>query len=296
MKGDIIIDQDDSDAKNWNKFKPSKVLLGNESLMTESKAQFTSQQKRLLNEWKIQGKSVVIVGLQCFEFFKTDNFIPVLLMAARDEIRPEAKNVIKLLKNEGITTWMISGDNSITANAIAKELGIDNVVAEVLPEEKAEKIKWIKRTNYDKKEPIVAMVGDGINDAPALSTADVGIALASGSDLALTSSDFVLLAPKHPLITLLTLLKLSRTVFNRVRFNFVWAIVYNCIGIPIAAGVIYPYKNSRLSPVWASAAMAASSISVVLSSLALRLFKKPKVVSEQSKNAELNQKALEEKF
>ncbi|CAM9024048.1 unnamed protein product [Wickerhamomyces anomalus] len=297
LKGDIIIDQDDSDAKNWNKFKPSKVLLGNESLMTESKAQFTSQQKRLLNEWKIQGKSVVIVGLQCFEFFKTDNFIPVLLMAARDEIRPEAKNVIKLLKNEGITTWMISGDNSITANAIAKELGIDNVVAEVLPEEKAEKIKWIKRTNYDnKKEPIVAMVGDGINDAPALSTADVGIALASGSDLALTSSDFVLLAPKHPLITLLTLLKLSKTVFNRVRFNFVWAIVYNCIGIPIAAGVIYPYKNSRLSPVWASAAMAASSISVVLSSLALRLFKKPKVVSEQSKNAELNQKALEENF
>jgi len=297
LKGKIIIDEDDPNVNDyWNEFKPTKVLLGNESLMIENNAQLTSQQKKLLNEWKIQGKSVIIVSLQCFNFFKTENFIPVLLLAARDEIRPEAKNVIELLKQENITTWMISGDNAITANSIAKEIGIENVVAEVLPEEKAEKIKWIKSTSYvNKKQPIIAMVGDGINDAPALATADVGIALASGSDLALTSSDFVLLAPKHPLITLLTLLKLSKTVFNRVRFNFGWAIVYNIIGIPIAAGVIYPYHNSRLSPVWASAAMAASSISVVLSSLALRLFKKPKVVTEQSESLK-DFEAVEEKF
>lgn len=296
LRGDVIIDQEDSAETEWTQWKPTKVLLGNEALMTENKAQFTSQQKKLLNEWKIQGKSVIIVSLQCSSFFKTENFIPVLLMAARDEIRPEAKNVIKLLKDEGITTWMISGDNAITANSIAKELGIDNVVAEVLPEEKAEKIKWIKRTHYlNKKEPVIAMVGDGINDAPALSTADVGIALASGSDLALTSSDFVLLAPNYPLITLLTLLKLSRKVFTRVRFNFGWAIVYNMIGIPIAAGVIYPYKNSRLSPVWASAAMAASSISVVLSSLALKFFRKPKVVTEQNESLK-NFEASEEFF
>ncbi|CCH43306.1 Cu2+-exporting ATPase [Wickerhamomyces ciferrii] len=296
LKGDVIIDDDEDNDSNWKNLQPTKVLLGNETLMIENKVQFTSQQKRLLNEWKIQGKSVIIVSIQCLNFFKTENFIPILLMGARDEIRPEAKNVILQLKKEGITTWMISGDNSITANAIAKELGIDNVVAEVLPEEKAEKIKWIKRTNYIKnKEPTIAMVGDGINDAPALSTADVGIALASGSDLALTSSDFVLLAPKHPLIALLTLFKLSRTVFNRVRFNFGWALIYNMIGVPISAGVIYPYNNSRLSPVWASAAMAASSISVVLSSLALKFFRKPKVVTEQSKTLG-DIEAIEEKF
>jgi heavy metal translocating P-type ATPase len=278
LQGEVVIEEDDD---CWKKWRPSSVLLGNEKLMAENKVMLTSRQQRVLNDWKLQGKSIIIVALQCQAFFRTDQHIPVLLLACRDEIRPEAKNVIEELKKSGIRTWMISGDNATTANTIAKELGIDNVVAEVLPEEKADKIKWIRATNLIKgKPPVIAMVGDGINDAPALSTADVGVALASGSDLALTSSDFVLLSPTHPLITLLTLLKLSRKVFQRVRFNFGWAICYNAIGVPIAAGVIYPYHNTRLSPVWASAAMALSSISVVLSSLGLKWFKRPKVVLE----------------
>lgn len=171
---------------------------------------------------------------------------------------------------------MITGDNSLTANAIAKEIGITNVVSEVLPDEKEAQIKRIrqlKQNDSNKSKCVIAMVGDGINDAPALAAADVGIALSSGADLAVTSSDFILLNKLHPLICLVTLFDLSRVVFRRVKFNFAWSLVYNMIGLPIAAGVIYPYRNSRLDPVWASAAMALSSVSVVLSSLALRFYK-----------------------
>lgn len=279
LAGEVHLDSAEPQDSLWNQYKPTAVLLGNERLMEENDVTLSSKQQRLLNDWKAQGKSIVIIALQCQSFFKTDAYVPVLLLACRDEIRPEAKSVIEELKKSGIQVWMISGDNTTTATTIAKEVGIDNVIAEVLPEEKATRIKWIRETNLiNNKPPVIAMVGDGINDAPALSTADVGIALASGSDLALTSSDFVLLSPSHPLVTLLTLLKLSKKVFLRVYFNFGWAICYNAIGIPIAAGIFYPINHARLSPVWASAAMALSSISVVLSSLALKWFKRPQVV------------------
>lgn len=295
MDGEILFSDGLAKDSIWNELKPTRVILGNERFMTQNKVNMTSNQLKLLDEWKTQGKSVVVVALQCQNFFQSLKFFPVLLMAARDEIREDAKGVINCLKNEGIECWMISGDNEKTAKTIAKELGIDQVVAEVLPDEKAEKIQWIQNT-YRKngKQAVVAMVGDGVNDAPAMSQADVGIALASGSDLAMISCDFVLLSSSRTLSSLLVLFQLSRKVFRRVNFNFAWALCYNMIAVPIAAGVIYPYRHSRLSPVWASAAMALSSISVIISSLALRLFRPSKVAL--SNGIEIPQSTIQHSF
>lgn len=297
LKGEIVLDNEQCDSV-WSDLKPEAAIIGNEKFTEENDCHLSSTQIQLLTEWKVSGKSIIIVALKCERFFGNSKYFPVLLMAARDELRPEAKGVIKQLQNEGIECWMISGDNAITAKAIAKELNIDNIVAEVLPDEKADKVKWIQNTRIiDGKPAVVAMVGDGINDGPALASADVGIALASGSDLAMTSCDFVLLNSTNTLSSLLTLLQLSRKVFARVRFNFGWALIYNMIGVPIAAGVIYPYNNSRLSPVWASAAMAASSVSVVLSSLALKFFRPSKIINDPSYKLGLeNTEVVEEKF
>lgn len=295
MVGEIIFDNEANKHDIWSDLKPERVILGNERFMRQNKVNLTTSQLKSLDEWKSQGKSVIIVALQCPTFFQGTNYFPVLLMGARDEIREEAKGVIEILQHEGIECWMISGDNEMTAKAIANELGIDQVVAEVLPHEKGEKIEWIQQTyKKDGKPAVVAMVGDGINDAPAMSKADVGVALASGSDLAMISCDFILLSSSHSLKSLLILFQLSKKVFRRVKFNFAWALIYNMIAIPIAAGVIYPYKHARLSPVWASAAMALSSVSVVLSSLALRLFRPQNVAINSA--VQLPQTAVEHKF
>lgn len=178
---------------------------------------------------------------------------------------------------------MLSGDNAVTARAVALRVGIpeNNVIAEVLPTQKFEKIKYLQsilkaRQGNDKenvsRRATVAMVGDGINDAPALSMADVGIAIGSGSDVAISSADFVLV--NSNLTSVVTLLDLSRKVFRRIKFNFAWALVYNLVAIPIAAGCLYAVtvagKHVTLDPVWASLAMALSSFSVVMSSLALK--------------------------
>lgn len=178
---------------------------------------------------------------------------------------------------------MLSGDNRTTAVAIGAQVGIlpTNIIADVLPSQKADSIRYLQRslksrsssgTEYDQKRAIVAMVGDGINDSPALTAADIGIAIGSGSDIAISSAHFVLVSSN--LNSLITLLDLSKIVFRRIKFNFAWALVYNMIALPVAAGALYPIrsggKHVRLAPVWASLAMAMSSVSVVMSSLALR--------------------------
>jgi P-type E1-E2 ATPase len=219
------------------------------------------------------------------------------VLATSDTIRPEAVDIISQLQKRRVDVFMCTGDNQTTAHAVADMLRIprSNVMANVLPAEKASFVRQIQEgssdtptttSNTKQSRPIVAFVGDGVNDSPALAAADVSIAMASGSDVAINSASFILL--NSDLSTILQLVLLSRRVFNRVRMNFGWAVVYNLCLVPVAAGVFYPivsghHYNSvggemvmvnehwRLSPVWAALAMALSSISVVASSLALRI-------------------------
>ena len=257
------------------------IAVGNEPLMHDLSVVLSDRDTTLLQTWKTEAKSVVLVAVR---LQGNDAWILAAAMSVSDPIREEAATVIKALQSQGIQVWMLSGDNVTTAQAVAGRVGIDasNVLAEVLPSEKAAKITYLQSTlhasagqgyEYSDRRATVAMVGDGINDSPALTAADVGIAIGSGSDVAISSADFVLATSN--LTAVLTLLELSRTVFRRIKFNFGWAVVYNLVAIPFAAGCLYPITTSggdhvRLDPVWASLAMALSSISVVLSSLSLR--------------------------
>jgi len=163
---------------------------------------------------------------------------------------------------------MVSGDNERTAKHIASRLGITNVLAGVNPQHKAERVKALQDTGRH-----VAMVGDGINDAPALAIADVGIAVGSGTDVAIETADVVLM--KSMLHDVVTTLHLSAVVMRRIKLNFFWAICYNVVGIPVAAGALYPYFLIKIPPMFAGFAMAMSSVSVVCSSLLLRCYAPP---------------------
>ncbi|KAL5530579.1 hypothetical protein ACEPAF_6837 [Sanghuangporus sanghuang] len=265
------------------------AIIGNEHWIEEHGASFSASQQSLLHEWQSEGKSVIVLAIRDKP---SDQFVIVAIFAAADRLRQEAHSVVKALQRQGLSTWMISGDNPRTAKAVAKTAGIPemNVIGGVLPQQKAEKINYLQQVGKKRdlakwkrvlgmkrlnERCVVAMVGDGINDAPALSAADVSVAIGSGSDVAISSASFILI--KSDLRSLLTLTDLSRKVFRRVKFNFFWAGVYNLIALPIAAGVIYPAGHARLDPVWASLAMALSSVSVVVSSLMLRLYREPKI-------------------
>jgi P-type Cu+ transporter len=187
-------------------------------------------------------------------------------VAISDPIKPSAKEAVSLLKRMGLSVMMLSGDVKRGAEAVAAEIGIDEIVAEVLPSQKADIVKKLQRQGRH-----VAMVGDGINDAPALAQADVGIAIGTGTDIAMEASDVTLI--RGDLRGAVTAIQLSRRTMGTIRLNLFWAFVYNVIGIPIAAGALFPFFHVLLSPVLASAAMAWSSLSVVLNSLTLRRFK-----------------------
>lgn len=184
------------------------------------------------------------------------------IIAVADVIKKSSSEAIRQLHSQGIMTYMITGDNTRTAKAIAKEAGIDHVFAEVLPDGKAEKVRELQ-----KKGP-VAMVGDGINDAPALAQADIGIAMGSGTDVAMETGEVVLM--KDDLRDVPRAIKLSRVTMSKIRQNLFWAFIYNTAGIPVAAGLFYYWKGWLLSPIIAGAAMALSSVSVVSNSLLLK--------------------------
>ncbi|MFH0714230.1 MAG: copper-translocating P-type ATPase, partial [Candidatus Diapherotrites archaeon] len=205
-------------------------------------------------ELESQGKTVMVLAL-------AGN--PIGLIAVADTLKPEAKQAILELKKMNIVSFLLTGDNERTARAIASQAGIENVFANVLPSQKAEKVKELQLLG--KK---VAMVGDGINDAPALAQSDVGIAMGSGTDVAMESGQIVLM--KSDVRDVVRALKLGRSTMRKIKQNLFWALFYNVVGIPVAAGVLFPFTGWTLSPALAGGAMAMSSVSVVSNSLLLK--------------------------
>ncbi|KAG8040020.1 hypothetical protein GUJ93_ZPchr2177g28960 [Zizania palustris] len=237
------------------------VLVGNKTFMSSSGIDIPVEASEILTEEEEKARTTILVAM---------NQEVVGIISVSDPIKPNAREVISYLRSMKVESIMVTGDNWGTANAISKEVGIENVVAEAKPEQKAEKVKELQLAGRT-----VAMVGDGINDSPALVSADVGLAIGAGTDVAIEAADIVLM--KSNLEDVITAIDLSRKTFFRIRMNYVWALGYNIIGIPIAAGVLFPSTRFRLPPWVAGAAMAASSVSVVCWSLLLRYYKSPKL-------------------
>eukprot|EP01125_Pyxidicula_operculata_P019708 TRINITY_DN7166_c1_g1_i1.p2 TRINITY_DN7166_c1_g1~~TRINITY_DN7166_c1_g1_i1.p2 ORF type:complete len:877 (+),score=150.09 TRINITY_DN7166_c1_g1_i1:3183-5813(+) len=211
-----------------------------------------------------------------------DNVL-VAVIAIEDPIKPEAETAIRVLtKALNVECWMVTGDTKQTARHVAQKLGINNVMSEVKPGDKANKVKELQAKGH-----IVAMVGDGINDSPALAQADVGIAIGAGTDIAIEAANIVLI--RNNLLDVITAIDLSRETFMRIKLNYLWAVVYNILGIPVAAGVLYPLLFVQIPPLVAGACMAFSSVSVVVSSLWLRFYKKPVINMSTSTDSEVDE-------
>lgn len=233
-----------------------KILAGNIKLMNENGIDTNSSTKDA-ETFALSGRTLMYVAV--------DGRLSAL-MAAADTVKKSSREAIEKLKKLGITVYMITGDNRSTALAIAKEVGIDNVLSDVMPQDKAGEVKRLQELGQ-----IVAMVGDGINDAPALVQADIGLAIGTGTDVAVESADVVLM--RGDLNEVPTAIALSRATIRNIKQNLFWAFIYNLIGIPFAAGVVYLFGGPLLSPIFAGAAMAFSSVSVVSNALRLRSFK-----------------------
>ncbi|KAK1436220.1 hypothetical protein QVD17_01998 [Tagetes erecta] len=239
-----------------------EIIVGNKSLILKKGIGISIDADEILTEVEELAQTGILV---CIDGQLTG------ILAISDPLKPGAHEVISILKSMKVKSIVVTGDNWGTANSIAKEVGIDDVIAEAKPEDKAEKVKELQASGR-----VVAMVGDGINDSPALVAADVGMAIGAGTDIAIEAADIVLM--KSNLEDVITAIDLSRKTFTRIRLNYIWALGYNLLGIPIAAGVIFPFTGFRLPPWIAGAAMAASSVSVVCCSLLLRYYKRPRIL------------------
>lgn len=233
-------------------FEGLEVIIGNKKLMNDNKIEIKDKVK--IEGLEQEGKTVMLVAVN-------GRFVGIIAVA--DTLKENSEKAISKLHELGIETIMITGDNEKTALAVAKKLGIKNVLAEVMPEDKSNKIKELQA-----KGKKVGMVGDGINDAIALAQADIGIAIGSGTDIAIETGDVILV--KNDLMDVVKAMKISRYTMNKIKQNLFWAFIYNIVGIPIAMGVLYPFTGILLSPVIAGTAMAFSSVSVVTNSLLMK--------------------------
>ena len=235
-----------------------EILLGNRKLMDEKNISLGSLEDRA-TELARQGKTPMFIA-------ESGKLVGIIAVA--DTVKKSSPAAIKALQKLGLEVVMLTGDNRRTAEAIARSVGVDRVIAEVLPDEKAAEI-----TKLQKEGKIVGMVGDGINDAPALVQADVGIAIGTGTDIAIESSDITLISGE--LDGVVTAIALSKATIRNIKQNLFWAFAYNTILIPVAAGVLFPFFGILLNPMFAAAAMGLSSVTVVTNALRLRRFKKP---------------------
>jgi Cu+-exporting ATPase len=240
------------------------VAIGNRPFVKDMAA-ISREVEQIMTQLEEEGKTAILASV--------NNEIKVV-MGIADELKNDAAQTVRYLQDMmGIDVWMVTGDNARTATAIARQLGLaqDRVISEALPVAKVQQVKKLQKAGK-----MVCMVGDGINDSAAMAQANVGISLATGAEIAIEAADMVLVREGH-VQEVVTALDLSRVIFRRIQLNFVFSLVYNCLGIPVAAGVFYPLLQVRLPPTLAAVAMALSSLSVVSSSLALRLYKPPKV-------------------
>ncbi|OEU09050.1 copper transporting ATPase [Fragilariopsis cylindrus CCMP1102] len=244
------------------------VSVGNRSFCEVRGFEISKQVEENMQRLERQGKTAIVAAV---------NGTVVVVMGVADELKADASSSVIYMKEKmGLDVWMVTGDNRRTARAIAKQLQLpeNRVIAEALPVAKVEKVQELQAQGC-----VVAMVGDGVNDSPALVQADVGLSIGKGAEIAAEASDMILV--RGNVTDVCTALDVSRVIFRRIQLNFIWSLLYNCLSIPLAAGVFYPVFHTRLPPTVAALAMALSSLSVVASSLALHLYRPPKVMSSQ---------------
>ena len=233
-----------------------KICAGNKKFMESIRASAEAVQ--------MQAEALAAQGKTALYFAREGELLG--LIAVADVVKPDSAAAIKALQESGHEVVLLTGDNQVTAEAIARQVGVQRVLAQVLPTDKAACVEKLQ-----KEGRCTVMVGDGINDAPALARADVGLAIGAGTDIAIESADVVLM--RSSLWDIVTATSLSRAVIRNIRENLFWAFIYNAIGIPVAAGVLYPALGVTLNPMIAAAAMSLSSVCVVTNALRLRLWK-----------------------
>lgn len=255
----------------FGKIGNETYYIGNYRLIQELKLE-TKEIEEVFRAYSSEGKTVLSV-------IQEDKIIGIITV--KDEVKVNSREAIQELKKRGIKVVMLTGDNFETAAVIAREIGVDEVIAEVYPTDKQRVIQSLKT---DSKH-LVAMVGDGVNDALALTSADLGIAIGGGSDVALESSDIVLL--RNDLLDVLNVISLSKRVLRTIKGNLFWAFFYNCIGVVLACGIFYPAFGIKLNPMIGSAAMSFSSVFVVLNALTINLFKLKRTKTEQKEEEKM---------